>query len=123
MKESEAKKKWCPKAIHVVDATGYASGNRFIGDGVDQNNSCLCLGSNCMIWEAELKFEEIEKEVKIEPKWEDYTKHESNGFKKHHIEVSKKDGFVAVIFNRYVDSESGDCGLKTKELYCEGCNH
>ena len=23
---------------------------------------------------------------------------------------------------KYVDSDSGDCGLKTKELYCEGGN-
>ena len=51
MKESDSVTKWCPMARSVVDAAGYASGNRFGGD-TNHDQDCLCIGSACMLWES-----------------------------------------------------------------------
>ena len=48
----DAKKKWCPKAVHVIHSAGYASGNRVGSDSAEQDKQCLCLGSGCMMWES-----------------------------------------------------------------------
>ena len=63
MKESEARNKWCPQNLGQ--------------DG--SNESGLCIGSGCMMWES----------------WE-------------FIDGS----------NKLVGKNTGDCGLKTKELNC-----
>jgi len=51
MKESKARGKWCPKSILVINSTGYGAGNRFGADSDSQYAQCLCLGSDCMMWE------------------------------------------------------------------------
>ena len=51
MTEEEARKKWCPKALAVPNAMGYASGNRFDGKGdTPLDAMCKCIASDCMIW-------------------------------------------------------------------------
>ena len=47
--EEQAKGMWCPAARRVIDAPGYAAGNRF-GDAAPQNLDCRCIGSVCMWW-------------------------------------------------------------------------
>jgi len=48
MTEKEAKTKWCPFSRYVLDAEGFASGNRF--DGKSPDVACCCLGIGCMMW-------------------------------------------------------------------------
>jgi len=55
MTEEEAKMKWCPMARVVIDAVGYASGNRFGGtdEGKELYEKCVCIASDCMMWVVE----------------------------------------------------------------------
>lgn len=51
MKESDAKKKWCPQSRYVIDNPTVAYvGNRF--DSGREDIKCLCLASDCMMWES-----------------------------------------------------------------------
>ena len=96
MKESEAKKKLCP---HMkIDAA--------VGT-VRQTTIRTCQGSDCMMWEAERKVE-------------------SNKFNKNNVPdgwtaIGREQNGEVVICQRVIKPDSGDYGLKTKELYCEGC--
>ena len=98
MKESEAKKKQCP--YMKIDAAVGA---------VRQTTIRTCQGSDCMMWD----FDQAEELREIAG-----TDDIPEGWNKKHNAKNHKN----IIVNRYVDSDSGDCGLKTKELYCEGCN-
>lgn len=114
MKESEAKKKLCP----------HGNAHQAVGN-VSMSVNTYCKGSDCMMWKAEMTTESIEKELKRELNWHDYSKYAPDGFKFSHIVTGKKsnkEGNVIAEFRKPVETDSGDCGLKTKELYCEGCN-
>jgi hypothetical protein len=76
MKESEANKKWCP---HIA---------------------ADCYGSDCMMWEAELKREDYKSDEMIPPCGDGWTK------------INER------FWKRYVEADSGDCGLKSKYLEC-----
>ena len=115
MKESEAKKKLCPKLLAAFISAGR-------GNPTDAKNMSLCKGSDCMMWQSDRVAEEKKEKVKRERFLRDYAKHCSDGFKPSHIVKHEGTDFAVVSFRRYVDTDSGDCGLKTKELYCEGCN-
>ena len=95
MKEEDAKKKMCPKLFAAFIACGR-------GNNKDRDSMCLCKGSGCVMWEAAQNVED--KNTKEKPDGDGWYKVSSSHYR------------------RYVDSDSGDCGLKTKELYCEGCN-
>ena len=116
MKESEAKKKLCP----------FNNAHQAVGS-VSISVNTYCKGSDCMMWEAELEPEPelVEKEVKKETMYASYKLSAPEGFDFYNLSNDKKpekENNVIAKFRRFIDSDSGDCGLKPKELYCEGCN-
>ena len=88
MREAEAKTKHCPRMIHLLDTP---------------NHMLMCHTTACMMWEPEWKSED--KDI---PEGEETPE----GWHKlyHSLGVKK--------IRRFVEIDSGDCGLKTKE-----CNH
>lgn len=116
MKESEAKKKWCPLTRVIVDAEGYGSGNRF-QDAPHYQSRCQCIGSDCMMWEDWTKREYAETEYyegdsEIPPP-------EGDGWKHYGVpqRTARPTGPVDIRQHwvRDVSSGYGDCGLKSKE--------
>ena len=106
MTEDEMKTKWCPEAIARIKHS-YAGGNEYHAGnrGQDSQEYTRCLGSDCAMWEPE--YEEEQKAVpaddEIPEGW--HRKSHSNSGTKHTIA-------------RYVKTDSGDCGLKSKENGC-----
>lgn len=115
MKESEAKKRACPKFFAAFIANGK-------GNQKEMESLCLCQGNICMMWEADQKKIEMRiDKAKINTQAE-AEKHVPDGWLFGGFMYSIGEISSHVDIYRYVDSDSGDCGLKTKELYCEGCN-
>ena len=127
MKESEAKKKQCPH-LSIQHSIALLTANIVKGDdndgvaekmrGINAMRILLCSGSGCMMWEKdiEIEYKDIDA-VRIEKD------NESAGFvipDGWEIQAHLVEGKIEI--KKYVDSDSGDCGLKTKELYCEGGN-
>ena len=111
MKESEAKKKLCPKLL----AAFISAGRSHLADA---KNMTTCKGSDCVMWEkdTELEYTDIDA-VRIEKDNEAAGFVIPDGWVIHqHLNGGK------IKIRRLVYLDSGDCGLKTKELYCEGCN-
>ena len=122
MKESKAIKKWCPNVRHS-DLNG---GNcHTTSDGSDKSYS-LCIGSDCMMWEVEM--EEERKQISVDADLRTIAQAQEHvpdgwtyaGFV--HVGSAASNGKALVKLSRLVETDRGDCGLKTKELYCEGCN-
>ena len=134
MKEDEAKKKKCPHlliqhSIALLTANITSCCGSVISEkmkGVHRMKLSSCLGSGCMMWEFEIKRETddvtTDDEVKTVEQAKKYVRAGwvYNGF----MHARTENGGQATIrMFRDIESDSGDCGLKTKELYCEGCNH
>ena len=128
MKEEDAKKKVCPINFGALGISAtLAKVNTDADDDHIKNimKHSQCMGSECMMWEAEVVAEDIEIEIEPEDcvkKSESKAGHDYKFLRKS-IKCAKESGHVVVELRRYVDSNSGDCGLKSKELYCEGCNN
>lgn len=89
MKESEAKKKMCPKLFAAAIIAQASSPVPASVDSLEEVS--YCRGSKCVIWESH-EWKQNNPDPKVVPK--------------------------TIIMNK----GEGNCGLKTKELYCEGCN-
>ena len=117
MKESKAMKKMCPYLGQGL-FSGILANKNVVDLSVDDykamDNLTVCHGSDCMMWEFDQRLEMEEKKVKTEEKLEDYGKHSSDGFRPSSIIGHHGMGHehVTVRFIRYVDTDSGDCGLK-----------
>lgn len=104
MRESEAKTKWCP---HVRVAFPETTGNRDMQ--TPKADIYCCIGSNCMMWESEYTSETkefIDHEVLSE---------NTDGYRECN-RIAERPGYVVGM--RFVPTEFGDCGLKTKESEC-----
>ena len=106
MKESKAKKKMCPK-LFAAAVIAQASSHVPVSTETLEEMS-YCRGSKCAMWEADQKSESNKFKKNNVPKGWEIIGSESQG----NISICQR---IAVL-------DSGNCGLKTKELYCEGCN-
>ena len=91
MKESEAKKKQC-----------FMKQN-FMGAPMSERT---CYGSECVAWEPEYEKKTIELEQNEKPSGEGWGRGD------------RAPGQPKVTWYRWVPTDSGDCGLKSKEQGC-----
>lgn len=139
MLESEAKKKRCPHmmvsaSINLMSALRMVGSDAAAADIImsktEESGSFNCQGSNCMMWECELK-EEIhvdEKPSLVGEYAPELVPPEGDGWKEKgrrvHSTARSADPFAGanqsatITWHRWVPADRGDCGLKTKELYC-----
>lgn len=119
MLEKIAKTKWCPHARMVF---GYDKGttqpfNRFAtepGDEMEKMQKAMngtsgtkCLGSACMVWQPDQRLEQQEtKRDEGPPDGEGWNKRD------------RSPGQPKDVWFRYVDDDSGDCGLKQWPVDC-----
>ena len=100
MKESEARIKFCPHVPGQVDnpMPGY------------------CWGNDCQMWEPIFERENIIDKEGVDPP-------PGDGWQKRNERVVRhinKDDTIHCNWFRWAESDSGDCGLKSKELECGG---
>lgn len=139
MLESEAKKKKCPhfqldQTLSIINLS-ILDGNQSSVDEYKKavavfHKENLCKASGCMMWECELK-EEIhvdEKPSLVGEYAPELVPPEGDGWKEKgrrvHSTARSADPFAGanqsatITWHRWVPADRGDCGLKTKELYC-----
>jgi len=127
MKEEVAKTKWCP---HTRMVFGYEQGttqpfNRFMcepGDEIKKMQEAMngtsgtkCIGSGCMMWDATQK---VEDKLVKETANRDDCMPDGDGWYlvNRRTNPGKTD---EILWRRYVDTDDGDCGLKSQPLVCE----
>ena len=105
MKEEEAKLKWCPhvRVAAFVGNTHHAE-HASVNRGEHLHAGINCIGSACMMWDMYMKRESINLDVGLTPKGEGWEKISS------HLKEA--------LWVRWVDTDSGDCGLKSKDMEC-----
>ena len=129
MKEETAKTKLCPQLQigHMITllspimlmASGQTEGSAELLERLDDlNGVTMCRGSGCAMWEADLKWETVYDKEGLEPPvgnvWERLNKRPVL----HH----NRETTYVCNWRRVVEQDTGDCGLKTKELICNGGN-
>lgn len=114
MKESKAKTKQCPQfasAISIAMVIAATQGNATSGQLTSMTESAMCFGSKCMMWESEYKLVEHEQPKDKEPP-------SKNGIDVDWQKRKHLHGQPNNVWFRYIQIDSGDCGLKTRELEC-----
>ncbi len=123
MKESEAKTKTCPDLFighSILLLTLFAMRNAGIdvqksADKFDDSSE-KCVGSACMMWEPEYERQEAETPYNTPSPPGDIDG--SNLWAKTINSKYGPDGERITVWSRYVPTDSGDCGLKSKHLEC-----
>ena len=120
MKESVALEKICIQLMSACVSNGRMT------DPEDIAATIRCRGSACMMWEIEMAQERKDISVNEDLRTTAQAKrHVPDGWYYGgflHAGRAGSDGKSIVKLTRMGETDKGGCGLKTKELYCEGRN-